>query len=99
MVLTEGKLRIAILGGAGEIGRNMMVLEYEENIIIIDAGIMFPENYMLGIDVVIPDLSYVVERKDRVRAIIVTPWPFGSHWRFTILAEGSEGPALRHTAD
>lgn len=72
MVLTEGKLRIAILGGAGEIGRNMMVLEYEENIIIIDAGIMFPENYMLGIDVVIPDLSYVVERKDRVRAIIVT---------------------------
>jgi len=72
MVLTEGKLRIAILGGAGEIGRNMMVLEYGKSIIIIDAGIMFPENYMLGIDVVIPDLSYVVERKDRVRAIIVT---------------------------
>ena len=70
--MTEGKLRITILGGAGEIGRNMMAMEYGDNIIIVDAGIMFPENYMLGIDVVIPDLSYVIERKDLVRAVIVT---------------------------
>jgi len=70
--LTRAKLRIIILGGAGEIGRNMMLLEYGSDIIIIDAGIMFPENDMLGIDVVIPDLTYVVERKEDVRAIIIT---------------------------
>ena len=70
--MTRAKLRIIILGGAGEIGRNMMLLEYGSDIIIIDAGIMFPENDMLGIDVVIPDLTYVVERKEDVRAIIIT---------------------------
>jgi ribonuclease J len=70
--LDKEKIRIVILGGAGEVGRNMMLVEYGDDIIVIDAGIMFPENYMLGIDVVIPDLTYVVERRDRVRAIIVT---------------------------
>jgi ribonuclease J len=70
--LGRGKIRVVVLGGAGEIGRNMMLVEYGDDIVVIDAGIMFPENYMLGIDVVIPDLTYVVERKDRVRAIIVT---------------------------
>jgi len=70
--VSDGKLRIIPLGGLGEIGRNMLVLEYEEALLIIDAGIMFPENDMLGVDVVIPDFSYVAERAERVKAIIIT---------------------------
>jgi ribonuclease J len=66
------KLRIIPLGGLGEVGKNMMILEYNQNILIIDAGLMFPENDMLGIDLVIPDYGYLVDKKDWVRAIIVT---------------------------
>ena len=66
------KLRIIPLGGLGEVGKNMMVLEYNQNILIIDAGLMFPENDMLGIDLVIPDYDYLTDKKDWVQAIIVT---------------------------
>ena len=66
------KLRIVPLGGLGEIGKNMTVIEYGDEIIIIDAGIMFPENDMLGIDLIIPDYNYILERKDSVRAILIT---------------------------
>ena len=66
------KLRIIPLGGLGEVGKNMMVMEYGRNIIIIDAGVMFPENDMLGIDLVIPDYGYLKDKKDLVRGIIVT---------------------------
>jgi ribonuclease J len=66
------KLRIIPLGGLGEVGKNTMVLEYNQNILVIDAGLMFPENDMLGIDLVIPDYGYLTDKKDWVRAIIVT---------------------------
>ncbi|MFN2187352.1 MAG: ribonuclease J [Candidatus Promineifilaceae bacterium] len=66
------KLRIVPLGGLGEIGKNMTVIEYDDDIIIVDAGIMFPENDMLGIDLIIPDYNYVLERKESVRAVLIT---------------------------
>jgi len=66
------KLRIIPLGGLGQIGRNMMLLEYGEEIIIIDCGLMFPEDYMLGIDYVIPDISYLMDKKEQVKALIIT---------------------------
>jgi ribonuclease J len=65
-------LRIIPLGGLGEIGKNMLLFEYGSNIMIVDAGIMFPEHDMLGIDVVIPDFSYLRDKVDRVRAIVIT---------------------------
>ena len=61
--MSKSKLKIIPLGGLSEIGKNMMVMEYENDIIIIDAGLMFPGEDMLGIDLVIPDISYLVEQK------------------------------------
>ncbi len=65
-------LKIIPLGGLGEIGLNMMVLEYENTIVLIDAGLMFPEDDMLGIDIVIPDFAYLKQRRANVRALVVT---------------------------
>jgi len=66
------KLKIIPLGGLGEVGKNMMVYEFGGEIIIVDAGIMFPQNDMLGVDYIIPDFEYLLDKIDRVRAIVIT---------------------------
>jgi len=65
-------LKLIPLGGLGEIGLNMMVVEYADTIVLVDAGLMFPEDDMLGIDIVIPDFSYLVENRHRLSALVVT---------------------------
>ena len=65
-------LKIIPLGGLGEIGLNMMVIEYDDVIFIIDAGLMFPEEYMLGVDIVIPAMDYLLENRDKIQGIIIT---------------------------
>lgn len=60
------------LGGLGEIGLNMLLLQYQDHILVIDAGLMFPEDYMLGVDIVIPDFSYLLKNREHIRAIILT---------------------------
>ncbi|HIT62112.1 MAG TPA: ribonuclease J [Candidatus Caccovivens faecavium] len=66
------KLKITFLGGVGEIGKNMTAFEYGDDIIVVDAGLTFPGDDMPGIDVVVPDISYLLANKDKVRAIILT---------------------------
>lgn len=66
------KIKIIPLGGLGEVGKNMTVYEYDHQILIVDAGMMFPDSDMIGIDYIIPDFEYVKERADQVVGIVVT---------------------------
>ena len=70
--MPEGKLKVMMLGGLNEIGKNMAVLEWEDDIIVIDCGLAFPDEDMLGIDLVIPDVSYLEKNIDKIRGILIT---------------------------
>ncbi|QEK12113.1 ribonuclease J [Crassaminicella thermophila] len=66
------KIKVIPLGGLNEIGKNMMAFEYKDDIIVVDCGMSFPEDEMLGIDIVIPDITYLIKNKDKVRGIVLT---------------------------
>lgn len=65
-------LKIIPIGGLGEIGLNMMVFEYDDILFVVDAGLMFPEDYMLGVDIVVPNMDYLMQRKSKVAGIVIT---------------------------
>jgi ribonuclease J len=70
--MPSGKLQLVPLGGLGEFGMNCMAVRWGDDIIVIDAGLMFPEAELLGVDIVVPDISYLIENRQRVRAIVLT---------------------------
>jgi ribonuclease J len=71
-MVAPGTLRVIPLGGLGEIGKNMMIFETAEDIVVVDCGLMFPEEEMLGVDLVVPDVSYLLEHEEKVRGILFT---------------------------
>lgn len=70
--MKKEKLQIIPLGGLGEIGKNMTVFQYGNDIIVLDAGLAFPEEDLLGVDIVIPDFTYLIENRDKIKAIVIT---------------------------
>jgi ribonuclease J len=70
--MADAKLQIIPLGGLGEFGMNCLAIRYKDDIIVIDAGLMFPESELLGVDIVVPDITYLVENRELVRGILLT---------------------------
>ena len=72
MTINENALSIFALGGINEIGKNMYAIQYEDDIVVIDCGAKFPDESLLGIDLIIPDITYLQENKEKIRALLVT---------------------------
>ena len=87
---SAGKLRVLPLGGLGEIGKNMMVIEYDGSIVVVDVGLRFPTAEMLGIDLVLPDFSYLRDRVEDIEAIVIT---HGHEDHLGALAMGAARPS------
>ena len=68
----KNNLKVMFLGGIGEVGKNMTVFEYGNDILIVDSGVMFPDESLLGIDLVVPDITYLLENKDKIRGMVIT---------------------------
>ena len=68
----KNTLKVMFLGGIGEVGKNMTVFEYGNDILIVDSGVMFPDDSLLGIDLVVPDITYLLENKDKIRGMVIT---------------------------
>ena len=71
-IFAKPKLKVIPLGGMNEIGKNITAFEYENEIIVVDCGLSFPEDEMLGVDLVIPDFSYLEKNKDKIKALLIT---------------------------
>lgn len=71
-IFAKSKLKVIPLGGMNEIGKNITAFEYENEIIVVDCGLAFPEDEMLGVDIVIPDISYLEKNKEKVKAVLIT---------------------------
>ena len=97
--MTEQALKVIPLGGLGAIGKNMMVLEYGDAMLVVDAGLMFPDDEMLGIDLVLPDFSYVVENRAPGARHHPHARARGPRRSAALPAQGGRHPGLRHQAD
>src|ERR1035441_9523314 len=83
--MAHDKLRIIPLGGLGEFGMNCMALRWQDDIIVIDAGLMFPEEELLGVDIVVPDISYLTENREKVRAIVLNVPVYGTEFTLALV--------------
>ena len=95
----KGKLKIIPLGGVEEIGKNIYVLEYADDIVILDCGSIFPKEDMLGIDLVIPDVTYLQRNRDKIRGILVTHGHEDHIGAIPYVVKQLGGADLRHAAD
>ena len=93
--MAKNPLRVIPLGGLGEIGQNMMALEYGEDIVVIDAGVLFPEEDMPGVDFGIPDISYLVENRGARPGHPDNPRPRGPHRSAALRFVRAERPGVR----
>ncbi len=95
--LTDKKLNVIPLGGLGEFGMNIMAIRYGDDIIVVDCGMMFPDAELLGVDYVIPDLTYLKENRQFVRALILTHGHEDHIGSVGYFLDSFQGAGLRHS--